>query len=126
MENPENPAGEAAETFAQALAALKDAYGVSDSEVARRLEAHGAKVSIAAVNTWVHGKRVPRAATIRVLAEVFPKFPAERLLAAAGKRAPAPQTADEREETLRILDRLTEEQRRIMLIQARALADSNE
>lgn len=126
MENPEHNAGEATETFAKAIQALKDAYGVSDSEVARRLEAHGAKVSIAAVNTWVHGKRVPRATTIRALAEVFPKFPAERLLAAAGKRAPAPQTADEREETLRILDRMTKEQRRLLMIQARAVADSNE
>lgn len=126
MENPGNLADEATETFAEALAALKDAYDVSDSEVARRLSAHGVKVSVAAVNTWVHGKRIPRAATIRALAEVFPKFPAERLLAAAGKRAPAPLSADAREETLRILDRLTEEQRRMLLIQARAVADSND
>ena len=125
MENPEQPAGEA-ETFAQAITALKDAYSVSDSEVARRLTAHGVQVSVAAVNFWVHGKRVPRAATVRALAEVFPKFSAERLLAAAGKRAPAPQTADEREETLKILDRMTEEQRRMLLIQAKALADSND
>lgn len=126
MENPENPAGEAAETFAQVLALLKDTYNVSDSEIARRLSAHGVQVSIAAVNTWVHGKRVPRAATVRALAALFPKFPAETLLRAAGRRAPAPLSADDREEVLEVLDRLTEEQRRITLIQARALADSNE
>ncbi len=123
METPKNTADE---TFAEALAALKDTYGVSDSEIARRLSAHGAQVSVAAVNTWVHGKRIPRPATVRALAEVFPKFSPERLLAAAGKRAPAPLTADEREETLRVLDRLTEEQRRMLLIQARAVADSND
>jgi hypothetical protein len=126
VETPEHPADEATETFAQALAVLKGEYDLSDTEISRRLSAHGHKVSVAAVNFWVHGKRVPRAATIRVLAELFPKFPAERLLAAAGKRAPAPQTDDEREETLRILDRLTEEQRRMLLIQARAVADSND
>lgn len=126
METPEHPAGEAPETFAQALAALKDTYGVSDTEVARRLEAHGVKVSVAAVNTWVHGKRLPRAAMIHALAELFPAFTYERLSAAAGNRAPAPLSADDREEVLNVLDRLTEEQRRMLLIQARAVADSNE
>ncbi|RMB85586.1 XRE family transcriptional regulator [Streptomyces shenzhenensis] len=126
MENPEHPAGEATETFAQALTALKGEYGVSDSEVARRLSAHGVQVSVAAVNTWVHGKRIPRAATIRALAELFPKFTAKRLLEAAGRRAPAPLSADVREETLRVMDRMTEEQQRMLLIQARAVADSNE
>jgi transcriptional regulator with XRE-family HTH domain len=126
VETPETPAGEATETFAQALAALKDSYGVSDSEIARRLEAHGVRVSVAAVNTWVHGKRIPRAAMVRSLAAVFPAFTAERLLAAAGRRSPAPLSTGEREEVLDVLDRLTEEQRRMLLIQARAVADSND
>lgn len=126
MDNPQHPAGEATETFAQAFAALKDTYNVSDSEVARRLSAHGLQVSVAAVNTWVHGKRIPRAATIRALAALFPKFTPERLLAAAGRRAPAPLSADSREELLNTFDRLTEEQRRMLLLQARAVADSND
>lgn len=125
MENPEHPAGETAETFAQALAALKDTYAVSDSEIARRLTAHGVQVSVAAVNTWVHGKRIPRPATLHALAELFPKFPIERLRAAAGKRAPGPLTSDGREEVLNVFDRLTEEQRQLLLIQARAVADTN-
>jgi transcriptional regulator with XRE-family HTH domain len=125
VENP-NPAGEATETFAQALTALKDTYHMSDSEIARRLSAHGVQVSVQAVNTWVHGKRIPRSATIRALAELFPKFPAERLLAAAGRRAPAPLSPDGREEALAILDRMTEEQRKMWLIAARAVADSND
>jgi DNA-binding transcriptional regulator YiaG len=126
VDNREQPAGEATETFAQAFAALKDTYGVSDSEVARRLSAHGLQISVAAVNTWVHGKRTPRGAAIRALAELFPKFPAERLLAAAGRRAPAPLSADSRKAVLDVLDRLTEEQRQMLLIQAKAVADSND
>lgn len=126
MENPETPAGEDTETFAQAITALKDSYGVSDSEIARRLEAHGVKVSVAAVNTWVHGKRVPRSATVRALAELFPAFTLERLMAAAGRRMPAPLSPIDRAEVLDVLDRLTDEQRRMLLIQARAVADSND
>lgn len=125
MENPETRASEA-ETFAEVLAALKDAYGVSDTEIARRLSAHGVQVSVAAVNTWVHGKRIPRAATVRALAELFPKFGVDRLSAAAGKRAPAPLSPTDRDEVLGMLDRMTEEQRRMLLIQAKAVADSND
>lgn len=126
VETPNPPAEESTETFAQALAALKDTYGVSDSEVARRLSGHGLQVSVSAVNTWAHGKRTPRAAAVRALAELFPKFPAERLLAAAGKRAPAPLSPDSRDEVLNVFDRLTEEQRQMLLIQARAVAESND
>lgn len=125
MENPEPPVGETVETFAQALAALKDTYAVSDSEIARRLTAHGVQVSVAAVNTWVHGKRIPRAATLHALAELFPKFPIERLRAAAGKRAPGPLPPDRRKEVLNIFDRLTEEQAQVLLIAAKAVADTN-
>lgn len=120
MENRE-PVRPAEETFAQVFVLLKDEYGVSDSEVARTIGAH-----VSTVNNWVHGKAKPRPAAIRALAAAYPKFDEARLFAAIGKRAPAPQTADEREETLRILDRLTEEQRRMLLIQARAVADSND
>lgn len=120
VENRE-PVSPAEETFAQAFALLKDEYGVNDSEVARTIGAH-----VSTVNNWVHGKANPRPAAIRALASAYPKFTEGRLFAAIGKRAPAPQTDREREETLKILDRLTEEQRRMLLIQARAVADSND
>lgn len=120
METPK-PAAPADETFAQALAALKAEYRVSEVKIADAIEAH-----VSTVNNWINGKAEPRPKYVRALAQAYPKFTEARLFAALGKRAPAPQTDDEREETLKILDRLTEEQRRMMLIQARALADSNE
>lgn len=120
METPDTEVP-ADETFAQALEALKDAYGVKEPKIADAIGAH-----VSTVNNWANGKAEPRANFVRALAQAYPKFSEERLFAALGKRVPAPQTADEREETLKILDRLTEEQRRIVMIQARALADSNE
>ncbi|MFJ1869916.1 helix-turn-helix domain-containing protein [Streptomyces chartreusis] len=120
MENRERPEP-AEETFAQVLAALKDEYGASDSEIARRIGAH-----VSTVNNWGHGKANPRPAAVRKIAAEFPKFTEARLFAALGKRPPAPLSADERSEVLDVLDRLTEEQRRMLLIQARAVADSNE
>lgn len=126
MENTEPPTSAATETFAEALAALKDVYRVNDSEIARRLTAHGLQVSVAAVNTWVHGKRIPRKAALQALAELFPRFSFERLAAAAGRRAPAPLSPDSRTAVLDIFDRLTEEQRQMLLIQARAVAESND
>ncbi|MFE9125088.1 helix-turn-helix domain-containing protein [Streptomyces sp. NPDC007148] len=109
------------ETFAQVLAALKDEYGVNDSQVAKRIGAH-----VSTVNNWAHGKATPRAAAIRTLAVVFPKFSEERLFAAAGKRAPAPLSPDRRDAVLEVFDRLTKEQQEMLLIQASAVADSNE
>lgn len=109
------------ETFAQVLAAIKDEYKVNDSEIARRIGAH-----VSTVNNWAHGKANPRAAAIRVIAAEFPKFTEVRLFAAIGKRAPAPLAPDRRDAVLREFDRLTEEQQEMLLIQARAVADSNE
>ncbi|MEU9333202.1 helix-turn-helix domain-containing protein [Streptomyces sp. NPDC048290] len=120
MENTERPEP-AEETFAQALAALKDEYGVSEPKIADVIGVH-----VSTVNNWANAKAEPRAKYVRALAEAYPKFPETRLFAALGKRPPAPQTDDERQETLKILDRLTVEQRRLLLIQARAVADSNE
>ncbi|MBZ3909385.1 hypothetical protein [Streptomyces acidiscabies] len=114
------------ETFAEALAALKAEYDVSDSEIARRLEKQGLKLSAAAVNHWSLGKRVPRSDAIRALSAAFPKFSELRLFAATGKRPPAPLSPDRREAMLKEMDRLTEEQQKMLLIQARALGDSNE
>jgi transcriptional regulator with XRE-family HTH domain len=119
---PEPPAEE---TFAQVLRALKDEYGVSDSEIARRLEAHGFNAHVSTVNNWAHGKALPRQKGLLGLVALFPKFK-ERLFTAAGKRSPAPLSPDRREELLKEFDRLTEEQQQMLLIQARAVADSND
>ena len=120
METPqaEPPADE---TFAQVLAALKAAYGVNDSQVAKAIGAH-----VSTVNNWAHGKANPRAAAIRQLAAAYPKFTEERLFAAVGKRAPAPLSPDGRAEVLDVFDQLTREQQEMLLIQARAVADSNQ
>ncbi|MFF5980897.1 helix-turn-helix domain-containing protein [Streptomyces olindensis] len=119
MTKPE-PATPAEETFAQVLRALKDEYGVSESEIARRLNAH-----VSTVNNWAHGKALPRQNALLGLAALFPKYK-KRLFAAAGKRPPAPLSPDGREELLETFDRLTQEQQQMLLIQARAVADSNE
>jgi transcriptional regulator with XRE-family HTH domain len=115
------PAVPAEETFAQVFATLKDAYRVSDSEVARRIGAH-----VSTVNNWAHGKSNPRPAALRALAREFPKFTEERLFASVGKRAPAPLSDDRREAVLKVFDRLTEEQQEMLLIQASAVADTND
>lgn len=109
------------ETFAQVLAAIKDDYGVNDSQVAKRIGAH-----VSTVNNWAHGKANPRAGAIRALAREFPKFTEERLFAAIGKRAPAPLSPDRKAEVLDVFDKLTEEQQQMLLIQAKAVADSNQ
>ncbi|MFJ8049875.1 helix-turn-helix domain-containing protein [Streptomyces luteogriseus] len=119
MEKPQT-ATAPGETIAQVLAAIKDEYGLTETEIAKRLDSH-----VSTVNNWAHGKATPRQPALLKLAELFPTY-RTRLLAAAGKRAPAPLSADRREAVLREFDRLTEEQQEMLLIQARAVADSNE
>ncbi|MGN7137295.1 helix-turn-helix domain-containing protein [Streptomyces pseudogriseolus] len=121
MTTPEPAAHAGGETFAQVLAALKDEYGTNDSRIAERIGAH-----VSTVNNWAHGKSQPRPAAIRALAREFPKFTEERLFAAVGKRAPAPLPPDKRAAVLEVFDRLTEEQQEMLLIQASAVADTNE
>lgn len=121
MDKPEPVRPAANETFAQAFAALKDHYRVSDSEVSRRIGAH-----VSAVNNWARGKANPRPASVRKLAAEFPAFTEARLFAAMGKRAPAPLSADRRAAVLEVFDRLTEEQQEMLLIQASAVAKRNE
>ncbi|CAM5592401.1 helix-turn-helix domain-containing protein [Streptomyces purpurascens] len=115
------PEPAAEETFAQVLRALKDEYGVSESEVARRIGGH-----VSTVNNWAHGKARPRPAAVRALAREFPRFTEQRLFAAMGKRAPAPLSPDQRDAVLEVFDRLTAEQQEMLLIQARAVADNND
>lgn len=109
------------ETFAQVLAAIKDAYSIKEPKIAERIGAH-----VSTVNNWANGKANPRAAAIRALAREFPKFTEERLFAAVGKRVPAPLSPDRKAEVLGVFDKLTEEQQEILLIQAKAVADSNQ
>ncbi|MFJ9657573.1 hypothetical protein ACIRPR_06345 [Streptomyces griseoflavus] len=115
------PAPAEGETFAQLLAALKDAYGANDTRIADRIGAH-----VSTVNNWAHGKANPRPAALRALAREFPKFSEERLFAAVGKRAPAPLSDDKRAAVLEVFDRLTEEQQEMLLIQASAVAETND
>ncbi|MVO84127.1 XRE family transcriptional regulator [Streptomyces sp. p1417] len=122
METDETPTSE---TFAQVFVELKNDYGVSDTEVQRRLAAQGLDMSVSAVNTWAHGKRTPRADAIRALAAAFPRYAEERLFAAAGRKAPGPLDPDREGQLLAYFRELTEEQQRTTLIQARALRDSN-
>jgi transcriptional regulator with XRE-family HTH domain len=118
VENPEHP--HPAEDFAQTLAALKDAYRVNDTEVARTIGVH-----VSTVNNWAHGKANPRPAAIRALAAAYPQFTEDRLFAAIGRKAPAPLSPERREKVLEIFDQLTEEQQQMYLITGQALADSN-
>lgn len=116
MENPERPHLD--EDFAQVLAALKDHYQVTDTEVSRRIGVH-----VSTVNNWAHGKANPRAATIRTLAAEFPAFTEERLFAAIGRKAPGPVDPDGEAELIEYFRELTKERQRIMLVQAKALRD---
>ncbi|MBP5931865.1 helix-turn-helix domain-containing protein [Streptomyces sp. LBUM 1479] len=96
-------------------------YKASQSDIARAVE-----MSPSAVSLWLRGKKTPRDDSLAKLAEAYPKFTVQRLTAAAGRRAPAPLTPDRREAVLDIFDRLTQEQQELLLIQAKAVADSNQ
>lgn len=113
--------GESDETFAQVLKELMATYKANQSDIARAVE-----MSPSAVSLWLNGRKTPRDAAIAKLAEAYPKYTVQRLTAAAGRKAPAPLTADRREVVLDVFDRLTEEQQELLLIQARAVADSNQ
>ncbi|MFI7010027.1 helix-turn-helix domain-containing protein [Streptomyces sp. NPDC050145] len=108
------------ETFAQVLAELMTAYKVNGSDVARAING-----SPSTVSTWLAGKRTPRDDAIRQLSSAFPKYSVQRLTAAAGRKAPAPLSPDAKQRLLDVFDQLTEDQQRMLEIQATALADSN-
>lgn len=113
---------ERVETFAQLIARLKDAYdGISESEIARRLD-----VSIATVNNWALGRRhSPRPATLRKLAAEFPKISEADVFAAAGRRTPGPVSPDAEVRLLTYFAELTKEQQRAKLVEMKALAEDN-
>jgi transcriptional regulator with XRE-family HTH domain len=108
------------EDFAQALAALKDEYQVSDSDIARAIG-----VSSAAVGTWVHRRRKPRREAIEALAAAYPKFGRERLFAAADREVPGPLSAEAEERLLSLFRELTAQQQEMKEIEMRAIAESN-
>lgn len=108
------------EDFAQALAALKDEYRVSDSDIARAIG-----VSSAAVGTWVHRRRKPRREAIEALAAAYPKFSRERLFKAADREAPGPLAPEAEERLLELFRELTAEQQEMKELEMRAIAERN-
>ncbi|MET9923459.1 MULTISPECIES: helix-turn-helix domain-containing protein [unclassified Streptomyces] len=113
-----------AEDLAQLIARLKDTYGVSDSEIARRVG-----VAPATVNSWVHRKRGtgrgPRKDTLRALHREFPSFTEAEIFAAAGRATPGPLSTDARERILALIEELTEDQQEMTEVQIRALVERN-
>jgi transcriptional regulator with XRE-family HTH domain len=108
------------EDFAQVLAALKDEYRASDSDIARAIG-----VSSAAVGTWVHRKRKPRREAIEALAAAYPKFTRERLFRAADREVPGPLSPDAKERLFALFGELTAEQQEMKEIEMRAIAERN-
>lgn len=108
------------EDFAQALAALKVEYQVSDSDIARTIG-----VSSAAVGTWVHRQKKPRRASVVALAQAYPKFTEERLFAALGRQRPGPLSKDREGRLLELFRELTAEQQEMKEIEMGALAERN-
>jgi transcriptional regulator with XRE-family HTH domain len=108
------------EDFAQALAALKDQFQVSDIAIARAIG-----VSSAAVGTWVHRKRKPRREAIEALAAAYPTFGRERLFRAAERETPGPLSPGAEERMLELFRELTAEQQEMKEVEMRALAERN-
>ena len=117
METEDNPP---VEDFAQALAALKDQFQVSDSQIARAIG-----VSSAAVGTWVHRQRKPRRESIEALAEAYPTFGRDRLFRAAERETPGPLSPDAEGRLLELFRELTVEQQEMKEIEMQALAERN-
>lgn len=108
------------EDFAQALAALKAEYQVSDRDIARAIG-----VSSAAVGTWVHRQKKPRRASVVALAQAYPKFTEERLFAALGRERPGPLGKSAEERLFALFAELTAEQQEMKEIEMRALVERN-
>jgi len=118
VENPDRP--NADETFAQALAALKDKHGVTEPNIAKRIGVH-----VSTVNNWANGKATPRRPLMDALVTQFPDFK-ERLLASVGRKAPGPVSPDIEAELIKDFRELTAEQQRTTRIQVKALRESNQ
>ncbi|MEU6012041.1 helix-turn-helix domain-containing protein [Streptomyces sp. NPDC047453] len=112
------------EDLAQLLARLKDTYGVTDSEISRRIG-----VAPATVNSWVHRKRGtgrgPNRDKLRALSQAFPKFTEAEVFAAAGRESPGPLSPDAEARIIELWRGLTAEQQRAKEVEMRALNDMN-
>ena len=119
MDKPERT-----EDLAQLLARLKDTYGVSESEIARRIG-----VAPSTVNSWTNrtrgGKRGARPEKLRALAAAFPKFTEAEIFAAAGRETPGPLSPDAEARIVELYGRLTAEQQRMIEAQMRAVDELN-
>ncbi|MFE7232516.1 XRE family transcriptional regulator [Streptomyces sp. NPDC057596] len=115
---------ERTEDLAQLLARLKDAYGVNETAIARRIG-----VAPATVNSWVHRTRGtgrgPNKDKLRALAREFPRFTEAEVFAAAGRESPGPLSPDAEARILELWRGLTEEQQRAKEIEMRALGEAN-
>ncbi len=113
-----------AEDLAQLLTRLKDDYGVSESEIARRID-----VSAATVNNWVRRKRGtgrgPNPEKLRALHREFPRFSEDEIFAAAGRKTPGPLSPAAEERLLELFRGLTAEQQEIKELELRALNEHN-
>ncbi|WP_330236109.1 helix-turn-helix domain-containing protein [Streptomyces sp. NBC_00566] len=112
------------EDLAQLLARLKDTYGVTETEIARRIG-----TGVSTVNSWSNrtrgGKRGPNREKLRALAREFPKFTEAEIFAAAGREAPGPLSPDAEARIIELWRGLTEEQQRAKLVELRALGEMN-
>lgn len=108
------------EDLAQLLARLKDEYGVNDSQIAAAID-----VSVSTVNTWVHRKRQPRPEALHRLAARYPKFSADQIFAAAGRKTPGPVSPAAEERLLELFRGLTAEQQQTKEVELRALNEHN-
>lgn len=112
------------EDLAQLLARLKDEYGVSESEIARRIG-----VSAATVNNWIHRKRGhgrgPNPEKLRALHREFGKFSEDEIFGAAGRKTPGPLSPDAEERILELFRGLTAEQQQSKEVEMRALNEHN-
>lgn len=116
---PDQPAD-----LAELIARIKDVYGVTETEIARRIG-----VSVSTVNTWANRRRGtgrgPNPDKLRRLAEQFPRFTVADIFAAAGRKAPGPLTPDAKQRVLDLFEQLTAEQQEFTETQMRALAERN-
>ncbi|MFF1282203.1 helix-turn-helix domain-containing protein [Streptomyces sp. NPDC058299] len=119
MDKPERT-----EDLAQLLARLKAEYGVTETEIARRIG-----TGVSTVNSWSNrtrgGKRGPNREKLRALAREFPKFTEDEIFRAAGRQSPGPLSAEAQARVLELWAGLTAEQQRAKEVELRALNEMN-
>ena len=120
QQGPDQPV----EDLAQLIARIKDVYGVTETEIARRIGVH-----VSTVNSWKHrkrgGGRGPNPDRLRALAEQFPKFTVREVFEASGRKVPGPLSPDAEQRIIELYGQLTAEQQEFTETQMRALAERN-